>query len=77
MADQYCFRSCSNFNLQYLAQILQFRDGQPEQLTVLSSCALSAELSSRSFAKIWSNTVLLTDDLAIAAIDYRLQNTLQ
>ena len=41
----------------------------------LSSCALSAELPSQSFAKTWSNTVLFTDTSAIAVTDYGLHFT--
>lgn len=36
----------------------------------LFSYTLSAELSSQSLANTWSNSVLVTDDLAIVATDY-------
>ena len=52
--------SCPGFNLQYIAQILQFLYGYTEQH---SSCALSTEVFNESLANAWSKTVLVTGDL--------------
>ena len=62
-SDEYRLHSCSNLNLTYLAQKLQFRDGKVKNS--LSSCALSTELSIQSFVNTLSNSVLSIDDLTI------------